>query len=254
MRTRQRLVHFGAQVRSIRVALGMGQRALAGRIDRSQAYISLLERGNVPGLSIAEADVIARALGATLILGVEAPVLGGSSARRRSCAMRCVRRTSTRQPGGLSVGRRPSEHGSVRVGSTSLPSTSNAASARHRGQDRSGRHRWPRASARLVPPRSENQMPRPWLGALGGHGHGSRPRNAANDDRIRANASACVRYFRPLAGPDVRDRWCSAQWRRLGLAMIDPRSRVRAWCRPTVADGRRSQAPYRHIADFPRPR
>ena len=43
----------------------------------------------------------------------------------------------------------------------------------------------------------------------------------------------------------------SADW---SLAMIDPRSRVREWCRPTVLDGRRSAAPYRHIADFLRPR
>src|SRR5215204_5410104 len=90
MRTRDRLVHFGAQVRSIRVALGMGQRTLAGRIDRSQGYISLVERGNVGGLSIAEAEVIAHALGATLVFGVEAPVLLGGVRQRDAAHAHCV--------------------------------------------------------------------------------------------------------------------------------------------------------------------
>ena len=78
---------------------------------------------------------------------------------------------------------------------------------------------------------------------------------AANDDRIRANAVSLRQVF-PLRWRDLMSVIGGAQpngagW---GLAMIDPRSRVRDWCRPTVADGRRSQAPYRHIADFLRPR
>ena len=60
------------------------------RIDRSQGYVSLVERGRVAGLSIAEADGIARAIGATLVFGVEAPVLMGGARQRDAAHARCV--------------------------------------------------------------------------------------------------------------------------------------------------------------------
>ena len=73
---------------------------------------------------------------------------------------------------------------------------------------------------------------------------------SVNDDRIRANA-ASVRQVFPRRWRDmlqvVRGGELEPGW---GLALIDPQSRVRDWCRPTVLDGRRSRAPYRNVADF----
>jgi hypothetical protein len=73
---------------------------------------------------------------------------------------------------------------------------------------------------------------------------------AVNDDRIRQNAVGIHQTF-PRRWRDlmaiVRGGEPGRGW---GVALIDPRSRVRDWCRPTVLDGRRSQAPYRHIGDF----
>ena len=75
-----------------------------------------------------------------------------------------------------------------------------------------------------------------------------------NDDRIRENAAGIRQGF-PRRWRDlmqtVRVGEVGPGW---GLALINPQSRVRDWCRPTVLDGRRSQAPYRHIADFLRAR
>ena len=75
-----------------------------------------------------------------------------------------------------------------------------------------------------------------------------------NDDRIRENAAgirqAFPRRWRDLM-QTVRVGEVGRGW---GLALINPQSRVRDWCRPTVLDGRRSQAPYRHVADFLRAR
>jgi hypothetical protein len=74
----------------------------------------------------------------------------------------------------------------------------------------------------------------------------------ANDRTMRDNARS------------IRQRF-PARWRDLSMivsgngavttegwaiAMIDPRSRAFAWCRPTVLDGRRSRARYRDSAEF----
>ena len=66
----ERLLRFGTSVRTVRSTLGLSQRALGKRIGRSQAYMSLLERGMIARLSIVEAERVCSGLGATLVLGV----------------------------------------------------------------------------------------------------------------------------------------------------------------------------------------
>jgi len=254
MRTQERVVQFGAQVRLIRVALGIGQRALARRIGRSQGYVSVVERGNVAGLSIADADVIARALGATLVFGIEAPVLLGGSRQRDAAHARCVAYVARRlAAAGWDVRRE------VAIGTRERPGWIDILAFNPETRvllvieiktdvvDIGGLERqlgWYHREARNVC-RSLGWKPSTIIATA------LVLATAANDDRIRTN-SISVRQVFPLRWRDLISVIRGAQpngagW---GLAMIDPRSRVRDWCRPTVLDGRRTTAPYRHIADF----
>lgn len=78
----------------------------------------------------------------------------------------------------------------------------------------------------------------------------------ANEARVSANRQVLSGIFPArqrqlaawLAGPTG---WPPGQ---RGMAMIDPRSRRRAWLLPTRVDGRRSPARYRDYADFVRSR
>ena len=85
-------VSSGSERRSARCASrsGLSQRVLAMRIGRSQAYVSLVERGRIAGFTIVEAEAIRRGLGATLVLGIEAPVLVAGSRQRDAAHARCV--------------------------------------------------------------------------------------------------------------------------------------------------------------------
>ena len=202
MRTRQRLVHFGAQVRSIRVALGMGQRALAGRIDRSQAYISLLERGNVPGLSIAEADVIARALGATLILGVEAPVFSVALVSATPLMRNALRTSHVDSPAGWIVRREAA------IGTWERPGWVDILAFNlKRGFRSSSRSRpiWSTSVASSVSSAGTTAKREPNAATLAGSPWGvmatalvlATPRTTTEFARM---PSACVRYFRSVGG------------------------------------------------------
>ena len=77
-------------MRTVRATLGLSQRALGKRIGRSQAYMSLLERGMIASLSIVEAERVCTRLGATLVLGVEAPVLIAGPRQRDAAHAGCV--------------------------------------------------------------------------------------------------------------------------------------------------------------------
>jgi transcriptional regulator with XRE-family HTH domain len=70
-----------------------------------------------------------------------------------------------------------------------------------------------------------------------------------NDARIRSNAGPLSAMF-PMRGSAVRD-WLLAPGDHPagGLALIDPRSRRRAWLRNTRAEGRRSPAAYADYRD-----
>lgn len=258
MRTRDRLVHFGVQIRSIRVAVGIGQRAVGARINRSQGYVSLVERGRVAGLSIAEADVIARSLGATLVLGVEAPVLLGGARQRDAAHARCVAYVARRLAAAGWIVRRE-----VAIGTRERPGWIDILAFNPEARvllvievktdlvDIGGLERqldWYEREARNRSRDLGWEPSRIMATALV-------LATAANDERIRANSISLRQVF-PLRWRDLMSVIRGAQpngsgW---GLAMIDPRSRVREWCRPTVLDGRRSASPYRHIADFLRPR
>jgi len=250
-----RVRSLGASFRAVRVALGWTQRSLGERIGRSQVYVSLVERGRVPGLSITEADSICKALGATLVLGIEAPVLLAGSRQRDAAHARCVAYVTRRLTKEGWVVRRE-----VQIGTPARPGWIDVL-AFH-----------PELRVLLVIEIKtelidlgglERQLG--WYARDARHAAGSLGWSAAdvvpvallltttrNDVRLRENAAgigqAFPRRWRDLIA--VVRGGVHAAGTGWGIAMIDPRSRARDWLRPTVLDGRRSQAPYGHIADF----
>lgn len=71
------LNEFGRRVRSERVAQGLNQAQLAERVDISRVWLSKIERGQVPTLSLPLVEKISRVLGLGLLGG---PIAGSSDA------------------------------------------------------------------------------------------------------------------------------------------------------------------------------
>jgi len=249
-----RVERFGASVRAVRVALGLSQRASAKLMGRSQAWVSLMERGRIASLSVSEADLICQSLGATLVLGVEAPVLIAGPRQRDAAHARCVAYVARRlRSDGWLVQRE------VQVGSSSRPGWIDILAFHPTSRillvievktelvDLGGLERqlgWyvseaPRGAAKL------GWRPEAVLGCV------LMLATTATYDRLREDAPGIRQVF-PLRGRDLMNVLRGGAVPRRGwfLAMIDPRSRVREWGRPTVLDGRRTPAPYRHVADF----
>jgi transcriptional regulator with XRE-family HTH domain len=76
-----------------------------------------------------------------------------------------------------------------------------------------------------------------------------------NDTAVRFNQESLKRLFpiRTSALCNIVEGTAPTLRRRSrGLAMVDPRSKRRAWLRPTSDDGRRTPPPYLHYAHFMR--
>jgi hypothetical protein len=73
---------------------------------------------------------------------------------------------------------------------------------------------------------------------------------AANDSILRTNRAAFAGAFRGSARElQLLLDGASPTVPPWTLAMIDPRSKARRWCRPTVLQGRRAPPAYLHYAD-----
>jgi transcriptional regulator with XRE-family HTH domain len=251
-----RLVQYGAAIRSLRTALGVSQQQLARRIGRSQAFVSLVERGRYRSLTVADGDRLCRALGGTLVLGVEAPLVLGGGRQRDAAHARCLGHVARRlTAAGWLVERE------VEVGDPRRPGWIDVL-AFHPGanivlvievktelRDLGELERqigWYEREARSAS-RRLGWYPDLAVGCV------LLLATEANERRLRENGLSLAAAF-PLRGPAL---WELVSGRRpvtdvggRGLAMIDPRSRRRRWCQPTVFDGRRPSAPYRNYADF----
>jgi transcriptional regulator with XRE-family HTH domain len=238
----------------VRLTLGLSQRAFAGRIGRSQTYVSLLERGMIPNLSIIEADAMCQRVGATLVLGIDAPILVAGARQRDAAHARCVAYVARRlRAEGWLVERE------VQVGPPSRPGWIDILAfdpvsrillvieVKTELVDLGGLERqlgWYVREARRAC-RAFGWRPDAVAGTA------LLLSTALNDERVLENSVGIRQVFpgrwRDLMFVIKRERIPARGW---CLATIDPRSRVRDWCRPTVLDGRRKVAPYRHIADF----
>jgi hypothetical protein len=214
-----------------------------------------VEHGAISALTVLDADAVCRAVGATLVLGVEAPVLVGGDRQRDAAHAACVAYVARRlEAAGWLVAREVEIGDSQRPGWIDLmafdPDTRTLLVIEvktlladfgglerqlgwyeRRAADAAGRLGWRPAHVGVFA----------FLLAT-----------TINDRRIRDNALGVAQRF-PVRWRDIaavvakRSIPPKAGW---GVAMVDPRSKARTWSRPTVLDGRRSAARYRDTGDF----
>lgn len=246
---------IGADVRRLRAEVGWTQRELADRARVSQGWISLVERGHAGGLSIAGAERIIEAIGARLVVTVDAPYLGDRVRQRDPAHVRMSAYVGDRMhslgwlvSAEVEVGGDRSRGwidllafhpGSGVVLVIELKTEIHDLGRIERSLDWYAREAW--AAARRC---------------------GWRPRTIASclllllteasDARAQANRAALDAGF-PLRARHLASLPEGLSDVRRGaraVAMVDPRSRRSAWIRPLHIDGRRTAAPYEDYAGF----
>ncbi len=256
------VVAVGSMVRKIRTTIGWSQRELGRRSATSQSMVCLVERGVVRDLTFSTASSLLGAMGARLVVQVDAPYLGDrerqrdpAHARLGACVVARLRRAGWQTRVEVEVGEDRSRgwidllacHPVSRV----LLVIEIKTEIHDLGQiERSlgwyEREAW--AAARRFGWRPKRQIGCLLLLAT-----------QANDLRIASNRASIEAGF-PLrarhvgtvvSGEPDSGEPDSAETGR-AIAMVDPRSRRRAWCGALRIDGRRSAAPYLDYADFMR--
>jgi transcriptional regulator with XRE-family HTH domain len=251
----QRLITIGATLRSVRLAAGLSQRQVALRIGRSQSFVSRVEQGRLGSVSVAELDRHCRALGATLVVGIEAPLLlGGGRQRDAAHAVsvgHAVRRLvaagwlveleveigSPGRPGWIDILAFNPMSGVLLVIEVKSELRDLGELERQIG--------WYEREAMRAAMRF-GWSPGSVLGSV------LFLATDSNDRRLATLGSTLATAFpvraRELA--TIIDAGGTPASSGRALAMIDPRSRARRWCRATRLDGRRTTAPYRDYADY----
>ena len=254
MRDESRLVAFGAAIGKLRRALGLTQRELGLRIGRSQTFVSAVERG-VARLDVRDAGALCRALGGTFVFGVEAPHMLGGGRTVDAAHARCVAYVArwlgregwlVEREVGIGGGSRPgwidvlAFHPASRV-LLVVEVKSEVLDVGQVERQLGWYEREAEVAARRI-----GWLPAAIFGCL------IVLATEANDRLMRETRVAFAAAFpcrgRALAG--ILAGGPLPIGPRRGIALIDPRSKTRRWCRLTVLDGRRSIAPYRNYADF----
>jgi len=247
----------GGLVQSLRTTIGWSQRELGRRAGVSQSMVCLVELGSLPDLTFSTAATLVGAMGGRLSVDVDAPYLGD--------------RERQRDPAHAAL----SAHiiGRLRRAGWDVRTEVEVGADRSRGWiDVLAVHRV--SGVMLVIEikteiRDLGQIERSlgwyereaWAAA---RRMGWRPSRAigcllllatdANDARVDANRTSIQAGF-PLRARDLAPIVAGeAVPREQGraIAMVDPRSRRRAWCGALRLDGRRSPAPYLDYARFMR--
>jgi transcriptional regulator with XRE-family HTH domain len=246
---------IGLAVKSLRTAIGWSQQTLGVRAGVSQSLVSLVERGRIDDLTFGTASSLLEAMGARLLVRVDAPYLGDRARQREPAHARMSAHTVRR----------------LRLSGWVAASEVEVGGDRSRGWiDILAFH--PETGTLLVIELKTEihdlgQMER----SLGWYEReafaaarrlGWRPRRAigcllllasrANDERVASNRASIEDGFRIRARElgDIMGGRSIPSTRTRAIAMIDPASRRRAWCRPLWIDGRRTPAPYADYVDF----
>jgi transcriptional regulator with XRE-family HTH domain len=253
----------GAAIASIRDEIGWTQEALAASVGRTQGWISRVENGRIEDLTFSAADSLLGALGARLVVDVDAPYLGDRRRQREPAHSRMAAHVTTRLVRSswdvateVEVGGDRSRgwidllacHASTGVLLViELKTEIHDLSAIQRSLGWYQREAW-RAARRL------GWRPRKAIGCLLLLATEANDiRSAENRDVMRAEFPVRARALEEIvAGGDIVAGDLPADGARRGVAMVDPRSRRSAWLRPLRIDGRRTPAPYRDYADFMR--
>lgn len=248
---------IGAGIRSIRHAVGWTQKELGARVGQTQGWVSRVENGRIEDLTFSAADRLLAALGARLVATIDAPFLGDRRRQREPAHSRMSAYVAARlERSGWRVVTEVEIGGDRSRGWIDLlayhPSTGillvielkteiHDLSAIQRSLGWYEREAWT-AARRL------GWRPRKVVGCL------LLLATEANDSRSTENRDVLATEF-PARARDldaVVAGETPADGARRGVAMVDPRSRRKAWLRPLRIDGRRAPAPYRDYADFMR--
>ncbi|MCI0581768.1 MAG: helix-turn-helix domain-containing protein [Chloroflexi bacterium] len=247
----------GKAVRDLRTAIGWSQRELARRAGVSQSMVCVVERGSAPDLTFSTAAALVGALGGRLVIDVDAPYLGDRERQRDPAhAMLSGHVVGRLRRAGWHVRTEVEIGGDRSRGWIDVLAVHPASGVmliieikteiRDLGQiERSlgwyEREAW--AAARRM-----GWQPSRAIGCL------LLLATEANDARVVANRVSIQAGF-PLRardlGPIVAGETVSGRQGR-AIAMVDPRSRRRAWCGALRLDGRRSPAPYLDYASLMR--
>ena len=247
----------GAAIGSLRYAIGWTQAELGARVGQTQGWISRVENGRVDDLTFDTAERLLGAMGARLVATVEAPYLGDRQRQRDPAHSRISAYVTARLArGGWQVATEVEIGGDRSRGWIDVLAYHAAAGLllvielkteiRDLGEIQRSlgwyeREAW-QAARRL------GWRPRQVIGCL------LLLATEANDIRAGDNRDAFAVEFAGRAGElgaTLAGEVPPLPTRRF-VAMVDPRSRRRAWTRPLRIDGRRAAAPYRDYADFMR--
>jgi transcriptional regulator with XRE-family HTH domain len=252
-----RVALVGRTVASLREVLGWTQVELAQRADMSQAMVSAIENGRVGDLTFSRAERLLAAMGARLVVSVDAPFLGDRQRQREPAHARCAAHVASRlRRAGWQVATEVEVGGDRSRGWIDVlaydPVTGwlLVVEIKTEIHDLGGIERslgWYEREAWFAA-RRLGWLPRRSIGCL------LLLATAANDVRVIANRGSFAAGF-PARGRDLSEliaaRIEPASPGR-AVAMIDPLSKRAAWLRSLRLDGRRSEVPYADYADFMR--
>lgn len=247
----------GAAVKSMRLAIGWTQKELGARIGLSQSGVSRIERGRQQDLTFETAERLLKAMGARLVISVDAPFLGDRQRQREPAHARCSAYVAARlRQAGWEVATEVEIGGDRSRGWIDVLAYHQqtgwllVVEIKTEIHDLGAIERWLswyEREARLAA-RRLGWDPRRSVGCL------LLLATQATDDRASANRDPFGVGF-PLRARDLMrivDGDGEGIGRGRAVAMIDPRSRRTAWLRPLRIDGRRHAAPYIDYADFMR--
>jgi transcriptional regulator with XRE-family HTH domain len=250
-------VIIGTGIATIREAIGWTQEELGARVGQTQGWVSRVENGRIEDLTFTSAERLLGAMGARLVVTVDAPHLGDRRRQREPGHSRMSAHAGTRltrdgwqvatevevggdrSRGWIDILAYHAATGILLV--IELKTEIHDVGAIQRSLGWYEREAW-QAARRL------GWRPRHIVGCL------LLLATEANDTRVADNRDVFTAAFSGRAR-DL-DAILSAQIPpgRISrcVAMVDPRSRRRTWLRPLRIDGRRVRAPYQDYADFMR--
>jgi len=244
-------------VKSLRTTIGWSQRELGRRAGVSQSMVCLVERGTLPDLTFSTAAALLSAMGGRLVIDIAAPYLGDRERQRDPAHARLsayfvarLRRAGWEVRTEVEIGGDRSRGWidvlAIHAASGAMMVIEIKTEIHDLGQiERSlgwyEREAW--AAARRM-----GWRPTQAVGCL------LLLATDANDLRVASNRASIQGGF-PLRARDLTpvvsgESVPTAAGR--AIAVVDPRSRRRAWCGALRIDGRRSPAPYADYADFMR--
>jgi transcriptional regulator with XRE-family HTH domain len=247
----------GTTVASLRRAIGWTQQELGARAGLSQSEVSRVERGQSVDLTFGTAERLLQAMGARLVISVDAPFLGDRQRQREPAHARCSAYVASKlRQAGWEVATEVEVGGDRSRGWIDVlayhPATGwlLVIEIKTEIHDLGAIERslgWYERDA-FVAARRFGWRPKHATGCL------LLLATAANDARAFANRVPIGVGFpmraRELAGLIINGSGARPHGR--AVAMIDPLSRRTDWLRPLRHDGRRQPAPYMDYAEFMR--